>query len=255
VAAAIALALPGATSAAEPSEPVAAAPEPINDPLEPLNRVIFTFNDAADVLVLRPAAEAYQIFVPPEARERVTNVLRNLKSPIILANDVLQGQGRRAGYTIVRFFINSTIGILGLFDPASHMGFPYHDEDFGQTLAVWGAGEGFYLVLPILGPSNPRDTLGIVVDFVGDPVRNYLRNTNEADWAEIRTGSRITDGRARSIEVVDDIKRTSLDYYAAVRSLYSQRRAVEIRNAEPGEDGNSLIFFPMTDPGTGGGGS
>ncbi len=182
-------------------------------------------------------------------------MLRNLRSPIILGNDVLQGQGRRAWYTLVRFLLNSTIGLAGLFDPASHMGFPYHDEDFGQTLAAWGAGEGFYLVLPILGPSNPRDTLGLVVDYTADPTRITLRNADEADLVDVRTGARIIDGRARNVEAIDDIKSTSLDYYAAVRSLYSQRRAVEIRNAEPGDDGNSVIFFPMTDPGKGGGGN
>ncbi|MBI4184782.1 MAG: VacJ family lipoprotein [Proteobacteria bacterium] len=248
------LLLAGGGVGSRAAEPAAAAPEPIYDPLEPLNRTIFVFNDAVDTMAIRPAGEAYQVFVPPEVRARVTNVLRNLKTPITFANDVLQGDGERALDSLARFVINATIGILGLFDPASRLGFPYHDEDFGQTLAVWGVGDGIYLVLPVLGPSNPRDTVGLVADYLADPLRLWLLNTEDEAWLNVRTGARIVDGRARTIAAIDDVKRTSLDYYAAIRSLYSQRRGAEIRNVSPGGDGGVSVFFPMTDPGSSDGG-
>src|SRR5690606_17780478 len=115
------------------------------------------FNDMVDTLVLQPAAATYRFIVPEPVQDGIRNVLRNLNGPVILANDLLQGEFDRAGDTAMRFLINSTIGLAGIFDVASDWGYEYHDEDFGQTLASWGVGEGFYLVLPLLGPSNLRD--------------------------------------------------------------------------------------------------
>lgn len=211
--------------------------ELLNDPAEPTNRAVFTFNQGVDDLVLEPAARGYRAAVPDFGRERVHDFLTNLRSPVVLANDALQREGGRAGITFSRFVINTTFGVLGLMDVATRLGIPGHDEDFGQTLAVWGVGEGPYLMLPVLGPSNPRDAAGMVVDFAVDPLGFAARG---ASWvAPTRSGMNAVDTRERYIEVVDDIERTSIDQYGTFRALYRQRRAAEVTNggaagAEPG---------------------
>lgn len=207
-----------------------------NDPLEGLNRGIFEFNRIADRVLLKPVARAYRGVLPRQAQDSVRSTLRNLRSPVILANDVLQGDMDRAGTTIGRFLVNSTLGVLGLFDVASQLGIPFHDEDFGQTLAVWGVGEGPYIVLPLLGPSNPRDTVGIASEFFLDPVNLYLHKEDLDYLSYVRTGLRVVDARARSIDVLDELERTSIDYYAAIRSLYRQQRANDIRNSKSADD-------------------
>lgn len=201
-----------------------------NDPLEGLNRGIFEFNRVVDGVLIKPIAQIYRGVLPQQAQDSVRSFLRNLRSPVILANDVLQGDMDRAGSTIGRFLVNTTLGIGGLFDVASELGMPFHDEDFGQTLAVWGVGEGPYIVLPILGPSNPRDIVGLASEFYLDPVNIYLRNEDLEYLTYVRAGLRGVDARARSIEVLDELERTSLDYYAAIRSLYRQQRINDIRN-------------------------
>jgi phospholipid-binding lipoprotein MlaA len=207
-----------------------------NDPLEGLNRGIFEFNRVVDGVLIKPAAQIYRGVLPQQAQDSVRSFLRNLRSPVILANDVLQGDMDRAGSTIGRFLVNTTLGIGGLFDVASELGMPFHDEDFGQTLAVWGVGEGPYLVLPILGPSNPRDAVGLASEFYLDPVNIYLRNQDLDYLTYVRTGLRGVDARARSIEVLDELERTSLDYYAAIRSLYRQQRNNDVRNNRSSEE-------------------
>lgn len=207
-----------------------------NDPLEGLNRGIFEFNRVVDGVLIKPIAQIYRGVLPQQAQDSVRSFLRNLRSPVILANDVLQGDMDRAGSTVGRFLVNTTLGIGGLFDVASELGMPFHDEDFGQTLAVWGVGEGPYLVLPILGPSNPRDVVGLASEFYLDPVNIYLRNEDLEYLTYVRTGLRGVDARARSIEVLDELERTSLDYYAAIRSLYRQQRMNEIRNSKSADE-------------------
>jgi len=202
----------------------------INDPLEPFNRAMFELNRGLDTLFLRPAATLYRGFVPPPIQDMVSNFLNNLKTPVVLLNDVLQGESDRAMNTLSRFAINSTVGILGFGDPATDMGYPDHKEDFGQTLAAWGIDGGPYLVLPILGPSNPRDAVGKVVDTLTDPIWHYAQNTDKEYIPNERFVAEAIDFRARNMEAIDDTERTSLDYYAAVRSLYRQVRADEIRN-------------------------
>ena len=142
----------------------------INDPVEPANRGIFEFNMFLDRALFRPVTALYRTIAPETLREFIHNFLQNLRTPVILANDLLQGEPSRGGTTTMRFLINSTIGVVGFGDPATSMGFEQHDEDFGQTLAVWGAGEGPYFMIPIFGPSNPRDAVGKVVDFFLDPI-------------------------------------------------------------------------------------
>ncbi len=203
-----------------------------NDPLELLNRFAFSFNLALDTLIFRPGAATYRFLLPVEVRDSVRNALRNLSTPVVLANDLLQGDLERAETTLVRFFVNSTVGLLGLFDVAADWGYPYHDEDFGQTLAVHGVGEGFYLVLPIFGPSNPRDGIGILVDTFLDPLYYVAEATDAEEYLLARTVIRGIDARSRNIEALDDLKRDSIDFYARIRSLYRQRRANEISNGE-----------------------
>src|SRR5262249_46629897 len=142
--------------------------------------------------------------LPNFAQDGVRNALNNLRSPVVLGNDLLQGSMDRAGTTAARFFINSTLGIAGLFDVASEFGLVYHDEDFGQTLAVWGTGEGPYLVLPLLGPSNPRDLTGFGVDAVMDPWGWIL--PSHLEWINYtRTGVQAIDTRARNLETLEHI--------------------------------------------------
>lgn len=205
--------------------------EQTNDPLEPMNRAVFGFNDAIDKALLKPVAQGYRAVVPAFGRERVRDVLNNLRSPIVLANDVLQGEPDRAMQTLMRFAFNTGFGIGGLFDVAAPGGIPYHDEDFGQTFAVWGVGEGPYLVLPILGPSNPRDTTGLAVEWLADPFDIWMDHEGH-DWAIwTRMGVAGVDKREAYLDTLDEIEKSSVDYYAAMRSLYRQRRAVDVKNA------------------------
>ena len=200
-----------------------------NDPMEPLNRGIFEVNLVLDKVILKPVAYVYKEVVPDPFRNMIRNFLHNLRTPIILANDVLQGEFGRAGNTFTRFLMNSGFGILGTSDIATEFGIPKHGEDFGQTLAAWGAGEGLYLMLPLIGPSNPRDALGTVVDFAFDPF-TYL---SFRKFSYSRYGAEVVDVRARRYDTINELERTSLDYYAAVRSLYRQKRNDEIRNGRP----------------------
>lgn len=201
------------------------------DPLEIPNRLIFAFNQAADFAIIRPVAYVYREIVPLAVRDAIRNFLRNLRTPVILANDLLQGEMDRAAATTQRFFINSTAGVLGFFDVAADMGLPWHDEDFGQTLGVYGIGEGVYLVLPLLGPSSARDAAGRVVDHFLDPLTYIADDQGKEEWMLYRTALAGVDFRARNIDTLDEIERDSIDFYARIRSLYRQRRKAKIDNA------------------------
>ncbi len=206
----------------------AAALEP-DDPLEPVNRAVFGLNELVDVMLLGPVSEAYGE-LPSPVRTGVRNVLDNLRAPVTFVNDLLQGERDRAGTTFARFFINSTLGVFGLFDIASELGHPQHKEDFGQTLAVWGVGDGPFLMLPLLGPSTLRDLGGLAVDQLAlDPWNTVAGGELRA----ARVGSEAIDTRHRLDPVIRDVRRNSLDPYATVRSAYAQRRAAEIRNGRP----------------------
>lgn len=218
-------------------EAVAAYKE-TNDPLEPMNRAIFDFNITLDEYVLRPIAWGYREVLPLTIRNMVRNFLNNLQTPVILANDIFQAEWDRAGNTAIRGAMNTTLGFGGVADIASEMGFPRHSEDFGQTLAVYGADSGPYLMLPFLGPSNPRDAAGFVVDIFLDPLTYF-----DIPF-EYRAGEPGTDAvslRARNFEAIDELQRTSLDYYAAVRSLFWQRRKDQIHNGRPPTENKSSM--------------
>ena len=202
-----------------------------NDPFEPLNRVIFTVNIEADRYILKPVAYVYKEAVPQPIRAIVGNLLDNLRSPVILVNAVLQGDFDRAGATLFRFSVNSTLGFAGVADVAADMGFVRRNEDFGQTLAVWGVAEGPYLMLPVLGPSNLRDAVGRAADYVADPFA-YLRDDR---FAYSRFSANTVDVRARNYELLNDLENTSVDFYAAIRSLYRQNRRDAINNGAEAE--------------------
>lgn len=211
-----------------------------NDPLEIPNRFVFALNETVDTFVLRPAAVTYDFWMPTPGKTAVRSFLDYLRSPVILANDLFQGEWDRAETTLTRFAINTAT--LGVYDLAAYYGYPKHSEDFGQTLALHGVGEGPYLVLPLLGPSNPRDAVGVGVDMVLDPLNWYAWNTDR-DWITYtRAGVGAVDARARSLQALDDVKANSLDYYATIRSLYRQRRAAEIRNAGTSDDSGSDAY-------------
>ncbi|MHA1600778.1 MAG: MlaA family lipoprotein [Alphaproteobacteria bacterium] len=201
-----------------------------NDPLETVNRFIFAFDLTLDVFIFKPAAATYRFLLPVEVRDSVRNVIRNLRSPVVVANDLFQGEMERAETTAMRFLINTTVGVLGIIDVADGWGYPHHDEDFGQTLAVHGTGEGFYLVLPIFGPSSARDGIGLLVDTFLDPL-TYVGQIYDIDEALLaRTALGGIDTRSRNIDAIDDLQRDSIDFYARIRSLYRQSRANDIRN-------------------------
>ena len=204
--------------------------EDFHDPFEDTNRKIFAFNQVVDRHVLVPVAKAYRASLPQPVRNSLRDFLNNLQAPLIFANDALQGDFRRAKDTAVRFVLDSTIGMGGLVDVAGRWGIPYHDQDLGVTLGVWGVPAGPYLVLPILGPSDPRDLGGEIAEGFADPW-NIVAADNSLVWISfVRGGVSGIDQRARYLDTLADIERTSLDYYATIRSLYRQRRAAMIRH-------------------------
>ena len=215
-----------------PEDPEARAEyDAINDPLEPANRAIFEFNRGIDTVLFKPLAKAY-LLLPDDARDAVHNAVVNISGPVDFGNALLQGDMERAGNALGRFLINTTIGIGGLFDAATAIGIPSIEEDFGQTLAVWGSSSGPYIVIPIFGPSNPRDIAGRIVDSFMDPLNYVVSDGDEFfdTYSLVRGGIEGIDERSRVIDVLDDIEANSLDFYATIRSLHRQRREDQIRN-------------------------
>lgn len=219
--------------------------EETNDPAEPFNRRMYAVHQAIDRNLLRPVAVGYRAVVPAPVRTGIRNVLGNLRTPVVLANDMLQGEQRRAGDTLGRFLINSTLGFGGIFDVAAdHFGVPGHSEDYGQTLARWGVGEGPYLFIPVLGPSNPRDLGGFGLGVAGDPLTWVGQGLTVNILSGARAGATVVDTREGLIETIDDLESSSIDSYATLRSAYRQRRAAEIANRGAGAS-------PATAGGTG----
>lgn len=231
----LALMLALGACATPPTDPAARAQFEANkDPFEPMNRQIFAFDMFLDKWFIKPLAQTYRAVAPEVGRDAVRHFLANLNEPVVFANDVAQTEFMRAGWTAERFAINSTVGVGGIFDWATRWGIEQQTGDFGQTLYHYGVGEWFYLVLPVLGPSNPRDAIGLVADAYTDPFSylSYDYGAEVADYA--RWGAEGIDQRAQNIETFDEIERTSIDLYAAIRSLYRQHRASELRHGEPG---------------------
>jgi phospholipid-binding lipoprotein MlaA len=195
-----------------------------NDPLEPLNRVNYAITDKADTYVLAPVARAYRYAVPEFGRHALHNLLQNMTTPVLFINDVVQTKPRRAGDTFMRFVINTTAGVGGMFDVAGKWGYPYHSTDFGQTMALWGIPSGPFLFIPLIGPSNPRDASGYVVDIAFDPLTYVPTGHGLHTLNQIRTGLAIVDARSEVLDETDSIKKTALDPYATLRSLFRQNR-------------------------------
>tara|TARA_B110000093_G_scaffold117647_1_gene125974 strand:- start:355 stop:1101 length:747 start_codon:yes stop_codon:yes gene_type:complete len=210
-------------------------PKPVKDCFESLNRSSFALNQGLDKAIFKPVAKGYRS-LPPTIRNGTSNVLVNLSSLITIPNNILQGEIKTAGINTGRFVVNTTLGILGIFNVAKKMGFSeYEKEDYGQTLGVWGLGAGCYLVLPVLGPSTIRDTAGSFVNVLGgDPWYNISTHGNneyltKSDYmaTKILTG---VDFRAKNLETIENLEKNSLDFYASVRSLYLQDRQKKILN-------------------------
>ena len=202
-----------------------------NDPWEPTNRAVLDFDIKLDHAVLLPAAKFYRSAVPEPAREGVHNALTNLNSPVVFANDLLQGDADKASSTFGRFVINSTIGLAGLIDVAAKAGIPGHDNDFGITLGKAGAAEGSYLVLPFVGPKPPRDLVGSGVDIAFDPV-TYLAWGGGNLYELVRGGLGVLDDRTANIDTIESIERSSIDFYATTRNLYRQQRNAQINDGK-----------------------
>ena len=207
----------------------------VKDCFEKLNRVTFAFNMALDKVLFRPVAAGYRK-LPSPVRTGTSNALNNLSNLITIPNNILQGDFKAAGNNSVRFIINTTFGIVGIFDPANALGFEkLEKEDFGQTFGAMGIGEGCYLVLPVIGPSTARDAFGSLVSMTGGDawynltVRNDTQYFKESDYYF----SKLTEGvdfRAKNLESFDSLEKNSVDFYATVRSLYIQDRQRKIKN-------------------------
>lgn len=205
----------------------------VSDPLERVNRTTFAVNDAIDRAVLEPVARGYRAVVPRPVRTGIRNFLRNLRSPVNIANQALQGDIDGVARDVTRTALNTVVGVGGLIDVGTAAGIKYEYEDFGQTLAVWGVGHGPYLVLPLLGSSSARDTAGMLVDGYADPVRLYLYNTDREEWYFARVAMQTVDKREELLDALDDLRRNSFDFYAALRSAYYQKRAALARDDNP----------------------
>ena len=207
----------------------------VKDCFEKINRVTFAFNMDLDKVLFRPVASGYRK-LPSPVRVGTSNALNNLSNLVTIPNNILQGDLRAAGNNSIRFIINSTIGIVGIFDPANALGFEkLEKEDFGQTFGTMGIGEGCYLVLPVLGPSTLRDTVGSLVSISGGDawynvtVKNDTQYLKESDYYFSKLSEGI-DFRAKNLESFDSLEKTSVDFYATVRSLYLQDRERKIKN-------------------------
>ena len=213
-------------------------PKKVKDCFEGLNRATFSLNQGLDKVIFKPVAKSYRK-LPSSVRTGTSNALINLSSLITVPNNILQGEFKNAGINTGRFIINTTVGILGIIDVAEKMGFSeYEKEDYGQTLGAWGVGPGCYVVLPVLGPSTIRDTVGSFVNVLGgDPYYNAsTHGNNEYLSDELYMTTKVLSGvdfRAKNLESIDNLEKNSMDFYASVRSLYLQDRQQKISNSNP----------------------
>ncbi|PCI20363.1 MAG: ABC transporter [Piscirickettsiaceae bacterium] len=203
-----------------------------NDPLELINRGIYSFNEKADEYVLEPVAKGYRFVTPQVVDTSITNFFRNLDDVVVFVNDILQFKFNQAASDGARFLVNSTVGILGFMDVATDMGMPKHNEDFGQTLGAYGLGTGPYIVLPILGPSNLRDTVGLYADTFVDPIQ-YIEDSHTMWGVIVLKG---IDTRAGIISTKKIFDQAALDPYEFIRSSYFQRREYLVYDGDPPMD-------------------
>jgi phospholipid-binding lipoprotein MlaA len=212
-----------------------------NDPWEGFNRGIFWFNEKADVYFLRPVSVGWDFVMPDMIQTAIRNVFANVRFPIIFLNDLLQAKPIQAGEDLGRFLLNTTVGVGGIWDPAKEVGLVGNNEDFGQTLGYWGVPPGPYLVLPLLGPSNPRDTVGLVADSAVQPYPYFIA------WyiSAAITATNMVNTRARYIEEIDENRETALDYYSFQRNAYVSYRENLVRDREEDDEAPSdgLYYF------------
>lgn len=221
--------------ATAPSDPDARAMyDEANDPAEPTNRVIFEGNQFLDRNILQPVARAYVDYLPGSVQHSIHNFTGNLGEPVVLINDLLQGNVTRAWVTTERFAANTTIGAGGLLDPATDWGLPYHTADFGQTFGVWGIGTGPSVQLPIFNFTNVRDAVGLVVSAVANPL-NFVPGSAATDIRIADSGLGLVDRRAELLPATDSLEKSSLDYYGALRSVTAHRRAALVEEGKAGQ--------------------
>lgn len=210
----------------------------VSDPLEGYNRAMYQFNDAVDTAVLKPVARGYDAVVPDPISQGVSNFFSNLNDITVIINDLFQGKFYQAYRDTHRFVLNTTVGVAGIFDVASLSGFTKNNEDFGQTLGVWGAEPGAYIVLPFFGPRNVRDTFGLVGDMFTDPVM-YV----EGDDARIAlVGTRVVDTRADLLKAEKVLDQAATDEYSYVRDAYMSRRQYLVFDGNPPQNDEFDVF-------------
>lgn len=208
--------------------PATATANEVNDPFEGFNRAMFKFNDGLDRWILEPVAKGWDFVVPEQGQTAVRNIFANALFPVDFTNELLQWKPKGAAVSLGRFVLNSTLGVGGIFDHGDTMGLEENHEDFGQTFAVWGIGDGPYLMLPFFGPSNPRDGIGMLFDSAARVWPYYVED--EVIWGVAAVG--VINFRAGLIDEIETARETSLDYYSFVRNLYAQRRAAAIENRD-----------------------
>lgn len=235
ISAVVVLAVAGCTTPDEPVE--------VFDPYESQNRRVHEFNVGLDRVVFRPTSTAYGTLLPSPVRRSVSNFANNIDTPRFVLNDLMQGNVLDAGHNTVRFMINSTMGVAGLFDPATHMGLETRRTGFGETLYVWGTEEGAYLELPVFGPSNQRDAVGLVVDFVSNPISGTIHASEEWVPPTANVMDRLGD-RYEFAGTIDGLLYESADSYAQTRNLYIQNRRFELGG---GEEEDPFAFDPYED--------
>ncbi len=237
--------LAGCATRPPASDPDAlAAYEQNDDPLEPMNRKLYAFNNTLDTYVMKPVAQGYAYVLPRTVRNHIGNVLSNLHTPVVFINDILEAKSRRAGDSLVRFVVNSTVGVAGIFDFATGMGYPSHEADFGITLALWGVGPGPFLYLPVLGPSSPRDAAGFGVGIISNPFFWIGQGAVVTGLDDGSTALNIVNTRADLLKPIDEVKRMALDPYATFRSLYRQHRQAAIEAARDDNRHTVPDWFP-----------
>ena len=215
------------------------------DPLEGFNRAMFTFNDKMDRYILKPVAKGYRAVTPKPVRRGISNFFSNLREPMAILNNLLQGKPADAVSDLSRFVFNTTFGIFGLFDVASKMGMPKHNEDFGQTLAVWGVGDGAYLVLPFLGPSNLRDGPALVVDWETYPPNHMEERSTRDKLMLVET----VDKRAQLLDTSDILDQAAgQDPYIFVRETFRQLRRNQIYDGNPPQVEPPAFLFEDDSP-------
>ena len=243
---ALTMSLAGCATPPPASDPDALAEyRETNDPLEPTNRAVYAVNDVFDHYIFRPLAIGYRAVLPQTVRDHAHNVITNFGMPVQMFNDIAETHPRRAGDSFMRFVTNSTIGLGGIFDVATDLGWPDHDADAGMTLALWGVPTGPYLYFPLFGPSSPREGAGMAIDYAINPFSWVGNDSTDRKLGYVKTGISALDARSRVLDDLDKITGQALDPYATIRSLYRQHRQSQIDEARDDSKPTIPAWFPQ----------